>query len=123
LSSARKSSVLALDFLHSLFGFGRGGDTGGVDPPADPAASSRDIFFPAAVFMLFDGDGFILQRQRVFTRIRLGAAEEANSGGTRGITVYSAVAACAVRLCLGQIYLNQLRMRRMENPKGFGFYV
>jgi hypothetical protein len=30
-------------------------------------------FFPAAVFMLFDGEGFILQRQRLFTRIRSGA--------------------------------------------------
>jgi hypothetical protein len=43
-----------------------------VDPSADLAASSRDLFFPATVFMLFDGDGFILQRQRVFTRIRSG---------------------------------------------------
>jgi hypothetical protein len=40
-SSANRSSVFTLDFFHSLFGFGRGGDTGGVDPPADPAASSR----------------------------------------------------------------------------------
>jgi hypothetical protein len=24
-------------------GFGRGGETGGVDPPADPAASRRDL--------------------------------------------------------------------------------
>jgi hypothetical protein len=31
------------------------------------------------VFMLFDGDGFILQRQRVFTRIRTGAAADASS--------------------------------------------
>jgi hypothetical protein len=61
-TSARRSSVFTLDFFHSLFGFGRGGDAGGVDPSADPAASSWDLFFPAAVFMLFDGDGFILQR-------------------------------------------------------------
>jgi hypothetical protein len=61
-----------LDFFHSLFGFGRGGDTGGVDPPTDPAASSRDLFFPTAVFMLFDGEGFTLQVQRVFTRIARG---------------------------------------------------
>jgi hypothetical protein len=45
-----------------LFQFGRGGDVGGVDPSADPTASSRDLFFPVAVFMLFDGDGFIIQR-------------------------------------------------------------
>jgi hypothetical protein len=37
--SANRSSVFALDFFQSLFGFGRGGDTSGVDPPADPAAS------------------------------------------------------------------------------------
>jgi hypothetical protein len=61
-----------LDFFHSLFGFGRGGDVGGVDPTADPAASSRDLFFLVAVYMLFDGEGFILQRQQLFTRIRSG---------------------------------------------------
>jgi hypothetical protein len=83
-TSAKRSSVFTLDFFHSLFGFGRGGDTGGVDPPADPTASSRDLFFPPAAFMLFDGDGFILQRQRVFTRIRSGASLEASSGGASG---------------------------------------
>jgi hypothetical protein len=78
-----------------LFGFGRGRDAGGVDPSADPAASSRDLFFLAAVFMLFDGDGFILKRQRVFTRIRSGAAAEASSGGACGFAVYGAVAVCS----------------------------
>jgi hypothetical protein len=34
--------------------------------------------------MLFDGDGFILQRQRVFTRIRSGASLEASIGGASG---------------------------------------
>jgi hypothetical protein len=34
--------------------------------------------------MLFDGDGFILQRQRVFTRIRSGAVLEASSEGVNG---------------------------------------
>jgi hypothetical protein len=85
---------LALDFFHSLFGFRRGGDTGGVDLSADQAASSRDLFFPAAVFTLFDGDGIILQRQQVFTRIRSGAAAEADGDSARGFTVYSAVAVC-----------------------------
>jgi hypothetical protein len=37
-TSANKSSVFALDFFHSLFGFGRGGEVGGVDPWVDPAA-------------------------------------------------------------------------------------
>jgi hypothetical protein len=73
-----------LDFFHSLFGFGRGGDVGGVDPWADPATSSRDLFFPAPVFMLFDGEDFILQMHRVFTRIRSGASLVANSGDARG---------------------------------------
>jgi hypothetical protein len=62
-----------LDLFHSLFGSGRGGDAGGVDPTVDPAASSRDLFFPAAVFMLLDGEGFILKRQQLFTRICSGA--------------------------------------------------
>jgi hypothetical protein len=48
-----------------------------------------------AVFMLFDGDGFILQVQRVFTRIRSGVAAEASSSGARGSAVYSAVAVCS----------------------------
>jgi hypothetical protein len=34
--------------------------------------------------MLFNGDGFILQRQQVFTRIRSGAAAEASSGSANG---------------------------------------
>jgi hypothetical protein len=37
-TSANKSSVFALDFFHSLFGFGRGGEVGGVDLWVDPAA-------------------------------------------------------------------------------------
>jgi hypothetical protein len=72
LRRASRSSVFALDFFHSRFGSGRGGDTGGV-PAADPAASSRAIFFPSAAFVVFDGDGFILQVHGVFTRIRSGA--------------------------------------------------
>jgi hypothetical protein len=44
--------------------------------------------------MLFDGEGFILQRQRLFTRIRSGAVRGGNSGGARGSTVYGVVAVC-----------------------------
>jgi hypothetical protein len=73
-TSASRSSVFALNFFHSLFGFGRGGEAGGVDPWADPAALSRDLFFPEPVFMLFDGEDFILQVQQVFTRIRSGVS-------------------------------------------------
>jgi hypothetical protein len=54
LTSASKSSVFALDFFHSLFGFGHGGDVGDVDPWADPPASSRDLFFPAPVFIIWN---------------------------------------------------------------------
>jgi hypothetical protein len=46
---------------------------GGVFAHLD-AGSSQDLFFPASVFMLFDGEDFILQVQRVFTRIRSGAS-------------------------------------------------
>jgi hypothetical protein len=73
-----------LDFFYSLFGFGRGGEVDGVDPWADPVASSRDLFFPTPVFMLFGGEDFILQVHRVFTRIRSRASLEASSGDARG---------------------------------------
>jgi hypothetical protein len=71
-TSASKSSVFALDFFHSLFGLGRGGDIGDDESRADPSASLRDLFFPASVpvFMLLDGEDFIFQVHRVFTRIR-----------------------------------------------------
>jgi hypothetical protein len=39
----------------------------------DPATTSRALFFPPATFVVFDGDGFILQVHGVFTRIRSGA--------------------------------------------------
>jgi hypothetical protein len=63
---------------------GRGGDVDGDESWADLAASSRDLFFPAPVFILFDGEDFILQVHRVFTRIRSGASLVASSGGARG---------------------------------------
>jgi hypothetical protein len=94
LRSTSKSSVFALDFFHSWLGFGRGGDTGGDVPAADPAASSRDLFFPPAVFKLFDGEGFILEVHRVFTRIRSGATAVVSGGGTLGSTLPSKVAVC-----------------------------
>jgi hypothetical protein len=53
-TNASKSSVFALDFFHSLFGLGRGGDVGGDESQADPSGSLRGLFFPAPapVFML-----------------------------------------------------------------------
>jgi hypothetical protein len=65
-----------------------------VDPAADPAASSRDLFFPPAVFKLLDGEGFILQVHRVFTRIRSGATVVASGGGALGSTISTGTAAC-----------------------------
>jgi hypothetical protein len=67
-----------------LFGFGRGEEIGGVDPWANPVASSRDLFFLALVFILFDEEDFILQMHLVFTRIRSEAFPEASSGGACG---------------------------------------
>jgi hypothetical protein len=90
LRRASKSSVFALDFFHSRFGSGRGGDTGGDVPAADPAASSRPLFFPPAAFVVFDGDGFILQVHGVFMRIRSGAAMVASYGGALRSKLYSA---------------------------------
>jgi hypothetical protein len=91
---ANKSSVFALDFFHSRFGSGRGGDTGGDVPVADPAAPSRLLFFPLAAFVVFDGDGFILQVHGVFTRIRSGATVVASYGGALGFALYSTAAVC-----------------------------
>jgi hypothetical protein len=92
LRRASRSSVLALDFFHSQFGPGRGGDTGGDVPAADRAASSRVIFFSPAAFEVFDGEGFILQVHGVFTRIRSGATAVASYGGALGSTILSTAA-------------------------------
>jgi hypothetical protein len=48
--------------------------------------SSRALFFPSAAFEVFDGEGFILQVQVVFTRIRSGATVVALYGGAHGST-------------------------------------
>jgi hypothetical protein len=62
-----------------------------LSPAAHLAVSSRDLFFPPAVFKLFDGEGYILQVQQVFTRIRSGATVVA-FGGALGSTLSSGVA-------------------------------
>jgi hypothetical protein len=92
LRRTSRSLFLALDFFHSRFGSGRGGDTGGDVPAADPAASSRALFFPPATFEVFDGEGFILQVHGVFTRIRSGATAVASYGGVLGSTILSTAA-------------------------------
>jgi hypothetical protein len=81
LRRASKSSVFAFDFFHSRFGSGRGGDIGGAALAADPAASSRLLFFPPVGFVVLDHDVFILQVHDVFTRIRSGATLVALDGG------------------------------------------
>jgi hypothetical protein len=92
LRRASRSSVLALDFFHSQFGSGRGGDTGGDVPVADPAASSRALFFPLAAFEVFDSEVFILQVHGVFTRIRSGAVVVVSYDGVLGSTILSTAA-------------------------------
>jgi hypothetical protein len=87
LRRASRSSVLALDFFHSRFGSGHGGDTGGDVPATDLEASSRALFLPAATFAVFDGEGFILQVHGVFTRIRSGATAVAPYGSALGSTL------------------------------------
>jgi hypothetical protein len=57
-------------------------------------ATSWDLFFPPLVFMLFDGEGFILQVHGVFTRICSGATAVATGSGALGSAIYSEVAEC-----------------------------
>jgi hypothetical protein len=121
-SSANRSLVLAFDFLHSLLGFGRGGDTGGVDPAADLAASSRDLFFPPTVFMLLDVEGFILQVQWVFTRIRSGATVVATGGGALG-SRFPLRWQCALAVDSRRDLLRMAASMGVKTPKGFGFYL
>jgi hypothetical protein len=87
-----------LDFFHSLFGLGRGGDVGGDESRADPSASLRDLFFPAPApaFAFLDGEDFILQVHRVFTRIHSGVLLVASSGGACGSADYGATAVAQV---------------------------
>jgi hypothetical protein len=58
---------------------------------AAAAASSRPLFFPVA-FDVLDGDGFILQVQGVFTRIRSEATLKALGGGALESTTAAASA-------------------------------
>jgi hypothetical protein len=108
-----------LDFFHSRFGSGYSGDTGGA-PAADLAASSWALFFPPAAFVVFDGDGFILQVHGVFTHIRSRATMVASYGGALGSALYSAAAVCT-GFWLDP--LEWLRLHMVDNPKGFGFYL
>jgi hypothetical protein len=107
-----------LDFFHLRYGSGRGGDTGGDAPTADPAASSRALFFPPVAFAVFDGEGFILQVHGVFTRIR----SVASYGGALGSTILS-TAAVRTGSDFWLDLLEWLRMRGVKNPKGFCFYL
>jgi hypothetical protein len=106
LRRASRSSVFAFEFFHSRFGSGRGGDIGGAAPAADPAASSRPLFFPPVAFVVLDGDSFILQVHNFFTRIRSGATPVALGGGALRST---AAAACAA-VILAKIYLKWLQL-------------
>jgi hypothetical protein len=112
LRRASRSSVFVFDFFHSRLGSGRSGDIDYAAPVAATAASSWPLFFPA-VFVDLDGDGFILQVHGVFTSIRSGATLAALGGDALGSTV------AAARADL----FEWLQQRRVENPKGFGFYL
>jgi hypothetical protein len=88
---------------------------GGAIPVAAAAASSRPVFFPVA-FDVLDGDGFILQVQGVFTRIRSGATLNALGGGALESTTAAASA--------GSGFASEwLQLEWVKNPKGFGFYL
>jgi hypothetical protein len=56
---------------------------------AAAATSARLLFFPLALDV-FDGDGFILQVQGVFTRIRSGATLNPSGGDALGSTTAAA---------------------------------
>jgi hypothetical protein len=122
LRRASRSSVFAFDFFHSRFGSGSGGDIGGAAPAADPAASSRLLFFPLEAFAVLDGDGFILQVHGVFTRIRSGATAVALSGGALDLH-FTQRRRRALVLIPGQDVLRMAAAAWGENPKGFGFYL
>jgi hypothetical protein len=85
---------------------------------AAAAASSRPLFFPAA-FDVLDGDGFILQVQGVFTRIR--------SGATLKLWVAAHLNLLRRQQALGvdllQMDTEWLQLEWVKNPKGFGFYL
>jgi hypothetical protein len=93
-SSANRSSVLAFDFFHSLLGFRRGGDTSGVDPVADPAASSRDLFFPPAVFMLLEVRASFSKYSEFSLAFARGLRRWLTGGGALGSTIPTEVAVC-----------------------------
>jgi hypothetical protein len=122
-TSASRFSVFVLDFFHSLFGLGRGGNVGGVDPWADPSASLRDLFFsaPAPAFAPLDGESFILQVHKVFTCIRSGASLVASSGDARGFANCSAAIEAGVGGWID--LLQRLLLWGMKNPKAFNLYL
>jgi hypothetical protein len=86
-------------------------------------ASSRALFFPPAAFAVFDGEGFILQVHGIFTRIRSGATAVVPYGGALGSTLLSMAAVRAQWRFSSPICWEWLRMRKVKNPKGFGFYL
>jgi hypothetical protein len=77
------------------------------------------------VFVLFDGEGFILQAQRVFTRIRSRAAAAATGGSARGSTISGTVAVCTGGGLLARSVSNGCKCGGggVKNPKGFSFYL
>jgi hypothetical protein len=115
---------LSLDFFHSLAGLGCRGDASD-DYGANPSTSPRDLFLPAQIFELLDGDAFILQVQGVFTRIRSGAMPVANGGVALGIPLSHATTVLAGwrRRAYQTDLFERLLLRRMKTPKGLWAYL
>jgi hypothetical protein len=72
--------------------------------------------------MLLDGEGFILQKQRVFTHIHSGAVVVATGGGAPGSTIYTEVAVCTGSGFQARCASNGSKCG-VKNPKDFGFYL
>jgi hypothetical protein len=73
-------------------------------------------------FAVYDGEGFILQVQGIFTRISSGTTAVVSGGGALGSKTF----ATAVARTTGDSWLDLLgmaAMRGVKNPKSFGFYL
>jgi hypothetical protein len=73
--------------------------------------------------MLFDGEGFILQVQRVFTRIRSGGCGGGYWRWCVWIYDYRRGGSMHWRRPLSEIRFEWLQIQGVKNPKGFGFYL
>jgi hypothetical protein len=96
LTKVSRSSAISFAFFHSLAELGRGVDSGN-DSWTASSSSLRDLFFPVLVFMLLDGDAFILQVTGVSTRICSRAILAVDCGGAYRSNLLRAAVAAAVK--------------------------